>query len=158
MVWLLAVIPALVLAAVLWCRAHRRITLEAAERWRKRPIMADGEFLKRCGVADELLKADVALAIRRVIAELGTVPAATIRPDDSFYHDLVQLPFWDSLDWVELIMCIEEEFDARVPDSVIDDAMKLAGGYHADLRVEHVVQAVVTAVCQPKKAMLDEDW
>ncbi|AGA30152.1 hypothetical protein Sinac_6042 [Singulisphaera acidiphila DSM 18658] len=122
--------------------------------------MCDGEFLMRCKIPDEPLKAQVALAARRAIAQLGTVPTETIRPDDRFAHDLVQLPFWDSLDWLGYIIEVEQPFEGKVvfDSSVIDEAVKLAGGRPLELRVKHVVRATVLAASyRPEKAVLYED-
>ncbi len=116
----------------------------------------------RCEIPDDPLMVGVALATRRVIADLGTVPNETIHPADSFAHDLVQLPFRDSLDWLSLILGIEQQFDGKVffPNgSVIDEAFKLAGGRRSDLQVKHVVKAIALAASyRPKKLPLDEDW
>ena len=78
---------------VIWLLMHRRATRLAACRWRGRPPIGDDEFLKACEIPDEPLRITVALAARRVIGELRTVPAETIHPNDSFAHDLVHLPY-----------------------------------------------------------------
>jgi acyl carrier protein len=145
---------------VISLRKHHRATLLAAERWRGRPTMGDGEFLMQCEIPDEPLRKSVALAARRVIAALGTVPPETIRPDDTFAKDLVQLPFWDSLEWMCLIMGIEEEFEGKVlvTESCIDDAVKLAGGRHSELKVKHVVRAMAqSAFYRPQESLLDDE-
>lgn len=144
---------------VLSLRKHRRATELAASRWRERATMGDGEFLEACEIPDDPLMIDVALTARRVIAELGTVPAETIRPDDSFAHDLVQLPYWDSLEWLGLIMGIERELDDRaiITEECFDDAMRAARGQPSDLCVKHIVRAVaMAATVQPPKASLRE--
>jgi acyl carrier protein len=102
----------------------------------------------------------VALAARRVIAELGTVPAETILPDDSFVYDLVELPCWDSLDWLGLVLGIERELGGRViiTESPFDEAIRAARWQSSDLRVRHVVRAIAVAVTdQPKKILFDDE-
>ena len=47
-----------------------------------------------------------------VVAEQLSVEAAEIRPESSFQDDLGA----DSLDLVELIMAMEEEFDIKIDD------------------------------------------
>jgi hypothetical protein len=140
---------------------HRRATRQAAERWRGRSPMGDREFLRRCQIPDESLPIDVALAARRAIAELGTVPAETILPDDRL-QDLGQLPFWDSLDWLGFILTTERQLGVKVryPGSleIVHDLIMQAGGNKAEIRVEHIVRAVVAGFCPPKKAALDEEW
>jgi acyl carrier protein len=48
----------------------------------------------------------------KVVAELLQVEASDIRPESSFQDDLGG----DSLDLVELIMAMEEEFDIKIDD------------------------------------------
>lgn len=110
--------------------------------------MGNDEFLRACKIPDEPLRIEVALAARRVIGKLATVPAETICPDDSFVHDLVQLPHWDSLDWLDFIFRVEREIRLKVSRSLFDEAAMLLGGWTGDLRVKHVIRAVSMAAIQ----------
>ena len=56
--------------------------------------------------------------VKKVIAEKLGVDESTIKNDASFSEDLGA----DSLDNVELIMALEEEFNCQIPD---EDAEKL---------------------------------
>jgi len=56
--------------------------------------------------------------IRKIIAEQLGVEEEDVVPDASFVEDLGA----DSLDTVELVMALEEEFDIEIPDS---DAEKI---------------------------------
>ena len=56
--------------------------------------------------------------IRQLIVDQLGVSAEEIRPEVSFLDDLGA----DSLDIVELVMAMEEEFDVEIPD---DDAEKI---------------------------------
>ncbi len=56
--------------------------------------------------------------IKTIIAEQLQIDADQVTPDASFMDDLGA----DSLDTVELIMALEEEFDMEIPDS---DAEKI---------------------------------
>lgn len=56
--------------------------------------------------------------VKKIIAEQLDVPEADIVPSASFVDDLGA----DSLDQVELIMAIEEEFNISIPD---EDAEKI---------------------------------
>lgn len=58
-----------------------------------------------------------------VIEQLGVDPK-DVRPDASFVDDLGA----DSLDTVELVMRLEDEFDAEIPD---EDAGKIVTVQHA---------------------------
>ncbi|MCD6045899.1 MAG: acpP [Gammaproteobacteria bacterium] len=48
-----------------------------------------------------------------IIAQQLGVDRENVKPDSSFIDDLGA----DSLDTVELVMALEEEFDAEIPDS-----------------------------------------
>ena len=61
---------------------------------------------------------DVADKIRKIICEQLDVPEEDVVPEASFVDDLGA----DSLDQVELIMAMEEEFDVSIPD---EDAEKI---------------------------------
>jgi acyl carrier protein len=55
---------------------------------------------------------DIISRVINVVAEQLSVEAAEIRPESSFQDDLGA----DSLDLVELIMAMEEEFDIKIDD------------------------------------------
>lgn len=61
--------------------------------------------------------------IKMVAEQLG-VKEEDVKPESSFVDDLGA----DSLDTVELIMALEEEFDTEIPD---EEAEKLATVQHA---------------------------
>ena len=63
--------------------------------------------------------ASVEEKVRKIICEQLDVPEEDVVPEASFVDDLGA----DSLDQVELIMAIEEEFDLSIPD---EDAEKIA--------------------------------
>ena len=55
---------------------------------------------------------DITSRVINVVAEQLSVEASEIRPESSFQDDLGA----DSLDLVELIMAMEEEFDIKIDD------------------------------------------
>ena len=61
---------------------------------------------------------EIMAKLKELVIDRLNVEAAQIKPDASFIEDLGA----DSLDIVELIMGIEEEFDVEIPD---EDAEKL---------------------------------
>lgn len=61
---------------------------------------------------------DIDARIKKVVAEQLSVEEAEIRPESSFQDDLGA----DSLDLVELIMAMEEEFEIKIED---DAAQKI---------------------------------
>ena len=58
--------------------------------------------------------------IKVVVEQLG-VPAEKVTPSASFVDDLGA----DSLDTVELVMALEEEFDAEIPDDKAESITKV---------------------------------
>ncbi|NNM59305.1 MAG: acyl carrier protein [Legionellales bacterium] len=56
--------------------------------------------------------------VKKIVIEQLGVKEEDVRPDASFVDDLGA----DSLDTVELIMALEEEFEAEIPD---EDAEKI---------------------------------
>ncbi len=63
--------------------------------------------------------ADVDAKVKKIISEQLGVPEADVKPESSFVNDLGA----DSLDTVELVMALEEEFGVEIPD---EDAEKIA--------------------------------
>jgi len=61
---------------------------------------------------------DVSDRVKAIIVEQLGVEANTVKDDASFTDDLGA----DSLDIVELVMALEEEFECEIPD---DDAEKI---------------------------------
>ena len=62
--------------------------------------------------------ADVNAKVKKIISEQLGVPEADVKPEASFDNDLGA----DSLDTVELVMALEEEFGVEIPD---EDAEKI---------------------------------
>jgi acyl carrier protein len=63
--------------------------------------------------------ADVEAKVKKIISEQLGVPESDAKPEASFVNDLGA----DSLDTVELVMALEEEFSVEIPD---EDAEKIA--------------------------------
>jgi len=61
---------------------------------------------------------EILASVIKVVADQLSVDASEIRPESSFQDDLGA----DSLDLVELIMAMEEEFDVKIDD---DAAQKI---------------------------------
>jgi acyl carrier protein len=62
--------------------------------------------------------ADIEVKVKKIISEQLGVPEADVKPAASFVNDLGA----DSLDTVELVMALEEEFGVEIPD---EDAEKI---------------------------------
>ncbi|OGW38606.1 MAG: acyl carrier protein [Nitrospirae bacterium GWC2_56_14] len=63
--------------------------------------------------------AEIVAKVKKIISEQLGVPEADVKPEASFVNDLGA----DSLDTVELVMALEEEFGVEIPD---EDAEKIA--------------------------------
>jgi len=63
-------------------------------------------------VYKELLMSDIADRVKKIVAEQLGVAEADIKNESSFVDDLGA----DSLDTVELVMALEEEFNCEIPD------------------------------------------
>ncbi len=61
---------------------------------------------------------DIESRVKAIVAEQLDVDINEVKTDSSFVDDLGA----DSLDTVELVMALEEEFDAEIPD---DEAEKI---------------------------------
>jgi acyl carrier protein len=83
-------------------------------------------------IEEERTMADIAEQVRRIIAEQLMVDIEDVTDDASFIEDLGA----DSLDTVEMIMEIEDEFGIEIPD---EDAEKIQTVGQA---IEYVKQKV----------------
>jgi len=59
---------------------------------------------------------DIAKRVKEIVAEQLGVEEAQVLTESSFMDDLGA----DSLDTVELVMALEEEFDIEIPDEVAE--------------------------------------
>ncbi len=74
--------------------------------------------LKAKNTYKEVLKMNVEEKVKNIIVEQLNVDAESVTADANFIEDLGA----DSLDIVELVMTMEEEFDLEIPD---EDAEKI---------------------------------
>ena len=59
---------------------------------------------------------DILGKVQKIVSEQLGVDVAEVKPEASFANDLVA----DSLDTVELVMALEEEFDIEIPDEAAE--------------------------------------
>ena len=81
-----------------------------------RERQSDGDFLRDLGITDDGEEREVALAVRRAVANVGLVDPLYIRADDREQDELSVLPVWDNMDWVALVMELEDELGLAIPD------------------------------------------
>lgn len=81
-----------------------------------RERQSDEDFLRDLGIGDNAEDREVALAMRRAVANVGLIDPLYIRADDRALDELSVLPLWDSMDWVEFLMALEDELRLSIPD------------------------------------------
>jgi acyl carrier protein len=79
--------------------------------------------------------ASVAERVIEIVAEQLGTNKETITPETSFVNDLGA----DSLDTVELVMELEEEFDINIPDDVAEKIQTVGQA------IEHIEKAVANS-------------
>ena len=76
-------------------------------------VAASGGGHKTLNKGDDIIAgANIADRVKQIIVEQLGVDAAEVTPAAHFVNDLGA----DSLDTVELVMALEEEFDTEIPD------------------------------------------
>lgn len=60
---------------------------------------------------------DIYAKVSKIVADQLSVDEAEVKPEASFANDLGA----DSLDVVELVMALEEEFDIEIPDEAAEN-------------------------------------
>jgi acyl carrier protein len=61
-------------------------------------------------------QAEIFEKVKKIVAEQLSVDGDTVTPQSNFANDLGA----DSLDTVELVMALEEEFDIEIPDEAAE--------------------------------------
>lgn len=61
-------------------------------------------------------QAEIFDKVKKIVADQLSVDAETVTPQSNFANDLGA----DSLDTVELVMALEEEFDIEIPDEAAE--------------------------------------
>ena len=107
----------------LFRRPHQKVDAFCEGRRRQ----SDAEFVRDCGMDGNEAGARVAVAVRRAVARVGLVDPAFVFAPDRYPHDLGALPLWDSMDWVDLIMRLEDELGVAIPDRVAERLIDVRG-------------------------------
>jgi hypothetical protein len=89
---------------------------QVAEFCKHRNRESDSEFVSNCCPAAQADAARVAIAVRRAIARLGQVHPEFIRHDDNYPAQLGKLPMWDSIEWLQFFLELEDELGVRISD------------------------------------------
>jgi len=132
--WLIiiAVLACAVIAIYLAFRSIRRRELAEIKRFEAATPNTDDDFLIALGLSASSDDGRIALAIRSAIAELGQVPTTAIRANHRFFPDLEHLPFYDSIDFVGLILetetktgvAINSDYNDRLYEKVVNGTVR----------------------------------
>ncbi|KAL3692513.1 hypothetical protein R1sor_006164 [Riccia sorocarpa] len=93
---------------------HVRVTVAAISL--KTPVVLDDRLCYSSGHATYLDKSSVTDRILELVKKMEKVDPSKVAPEAAFQKDLLL----DSLDTVELVMAIEEEFAIEIPDAEAD--------------------------------------
>jgi acyl carrier protein len=110
-----------------WVFCHRKKISPAARRER----ISSAGFVLTGTALGATMNQEILEKVRSIVSEQLGVDAAEVKPEASFTDDLGA----DSLDIVELVMALEEEFDIEIPD---EEAEKIATVGQA---AEHIAAA-----------------
>ncbi|QJB28657.1 acyl carrier protein [Limnospira fusiformis] len=69
------------------------------------------------------MSSDTFETVKKIVAEQLEVDPAQVTPEANFVNDLGA----DSLDTVELVMALEEEFDIEIPDEAAEKITTVQG-------------------------------
>ncbi|MGI8504405.1 MAG: acyl carrier protein [Hassallia sp.] len=64
-------------------------------------------------------EAEIFEKVKKIVTDQLSVEAGTVTPQSNFANDLGA----DSLDTVELVMALEEEFDIEIPDAAAEQLL-----------------------------------
>jgi acyl carrier protein len=98
----------------MWPRHFRHWTKKVAEFTAGRTPQSDEVFLVGCELPTDPDATRCALAVRKVFAEEGSVDSTFIFATDRFPEDLGILPFWDSIDRIDVALHLEKELGVKI--------------------------------------------
>ena len=113
-------------------------TRQAARFKSGRVLQPDEEFIAGCGFEPGGTTATLALVVRRVIGECGSLEPAYIHDDDRWPEDLGKLDFWDSIDFLHFVISVERATGLRFQ---LDE--DLQDFYHSGFSVSELIRRVV---------------
>jgi hypothetical protein len=120
-----------------------RSRVEEFRRGRQR--QTDEEFWSQCGLPDTPRARQIALAVRRAVANVGLVDSQFISLEDSYPGTLEVLPIWDSIDWLSFVFELEKE----LAEKVIQDAALTKMMYSKEtVSVREMVEIVYAQLCK----------
>ena len=118
-----------------------------------RSLQTDERFLLDSNLPANAATARIAIAVRRAVANIGTVDPQYIRPGDAYPDQLAVLPLWDSMDWFAFRMELEEQLGACFSDEEFD---RLFDTTRASVTVKEMVEGVQRVLARRASATPDQ--
>jgi acyl carrier protein len=87
----------------------------------------DEDFIAACALPSDPEAARVAVAVRRAVAEVGSIDPEWIRAEDVYPDQLGVLPLWDSMDWLSLFLALERELKTKISNEEADQLLDPRG-------------------------------
>jgi acyl carrier protein len=85
-----------------------------------RPAQVEAEFIAECRMPDAPFAGPFALAVRREVARRAGVTPGVVHAADRLPEEWGDLFIRESLDAVEFVMELEQQFGVRIPDGVTE--------------------------------------
>jgi acyl carrier protein len=76
----------------------------------------DDQFIAECGLPPGPEAARIAMAVRRAVADIGSIDPEFILAADAYPDQLGVLPLWDSMDWLAFIWALEKQLGTRLSE------------------------------------------
>jgi predicted RNase H-like HicB family nuclease len=123
----------------------RRRYKAAFQKVMKRTPWPDDAFVRELGLVSETKAGEIAVGLRRALAEWFHIPAGALRANSSLTADPDLSPLGDSLDVVELELLMEQQANLVIPSSVYS---AIAAPSYKD-NLEESIQSVLKLVTYP---------
>lgn len=110
--------------SLLWLRRRER---RAIDRFNSRTPTEDADFLSELEIAPGTEEARLALSARRTFAKVGKIDVTSLRATDRFYPHMAELPLYDSLDILTIVLIMERELRVKLSSEDLYTAFEPLG-------------------------------
>jgi len=90
------------------------------EKFKSGRQQTNDAFLQKLGLEPGTQRAEFAIGLRSLIAELGRIPCGAVMPEHRIWKDFKSLPFFDSPDTLVFIVRLEQKLGISIPDEQAD--------------------------------------
>lgn len=147
---LIVVVGAGILLFVLSVLSLRRRERWAIDRFNSRTPTEDAEFLSELEITPGTEEARLALGARRTFAKVGKIDVESLRATDRFYPDMAELPLYDSLDILTIILEMERELRVKLSSEDISAAFEPLGRKSSPT-VGEVIKKLISLVADKER-------